>query len=163
MNDGLIISGNALQRHFDLEATLYEFTKLFKYNVGDDRAIVIIGASFVDIVLEYILLAFFLEDDSEVSNLLKVDQPLGTFGNRIKIIYCLGLIDKVIKDDLKLVGKIRSWCKSLKWHKESLMMEPPEDATTRDLYQVGVNQLITHLNGVIGIARGQKRKIRKII
>ena len=88
------------------------------------------------------------------------------------------MIDKVIKDDLNLIGKIRnrfahdlyasfedeqiiSWCKALMWHKISMMRNPPESATIRDLYQAGVNQLISHLNGVVSIAHLEKRKIKK--
>jgi hypothetical protein len=91
--------------------------------------------------------------------------------------YCLGLIDTVVKNDLKLIGKIRnqfahdlyasfenknikSWCQELKWHKISMMMEAPPDATIRDLYQVGVNQLITYLHGIVDTARGDKRTIK---
>ena len=92
------------------------------------------------------------------------------------MVYCLGLVDKLIMNDLKLVGKIRNkfahdlnasfndakisqWCKELKWHKLSYM-KPPTEATTRDLFQVGVHQLISHLNGTVSIARGSKIKIR---
>jgi hypothetical protein len=78
-----------------------------------------------------------------------------------------------VKADLKLVGKIRNffahdiratfsnqrvgqWCKALRWHYE-LMGEPPPSATDRDLFQVGVNQLVCYLGGVPGIARSRKR------
>jgi len=171
-----ILTGNAAQRYLDLNEALLKFSELFIYNVGDDRAIVIIGGSYLDIVLEHVLLAFFPEDDNEVTRLIQYNQPLGTFGNKVRMAYCLGLIEKVVKEDLKLVGKIRnqfahdlyasfddkvikSWCNELKWHKISMMTNPPPDATTRDLYQVGVNQLISYLNGAISIARGNKRNI----
>jgi DNA-binding MltR family transcriptional regulator len=151
---------------------------LFPYNTGDDRSIVIIGASFVDYVLEQILLAFFPNDETEVDTLLNYDQPLGTFGNKVRMIYCLGLIDGIVKDDLKLIGKIRnkfahdlyasfeddqirSWCRQLRWHCESMLREPPEDATTRDYFQVGVHQVIGYLNGIVSLARTEKRKIRR--
>ncbi|WP_431293416.1 MltR family transcriptional regulator [Pedobacter sp. P26] len=176
MDPKFILSGKAAQRYVELNEALLKFSELFVYNAGDDRAIVIIGGSYLDIVLEHVLRAFFPEDDSEVERLIEYNQPLGTFGNRVRMVYCLGLIEKIVKDDLKLIGKIRnqfahdlyasfedkaikSWCRELKWHKVSMMMEPPADATIRDLYQVGVNQLISYLNGAIAFARGNKRTV----
>lgn len=171
-----ILTGKAQDRYFELRDALYKFHTLFEYNNGDDRAIVIIGGSFLDIILDHILLAFFPEDEQEIERLTNFDQPLGTYANKVRMAYCLGLIEKIVKDDLKLIGKIRnrfahdlyasfddqniqSWCKELKWHKISMMMEPPPEATIRDLYQVGVNQLITHLHGAVSMARGHKREI----
>jgi DNA-binding MltR family transcriptional regulator len=171
-----LLTGKAADRYFELNNALLKFHNLFIYNEGDDRAIVIIGGSFLDIVLDHILMAFFPEDENEVERLMQFDQPIGTYGNKVRMAYCLGLIEKIVKDDLKLIGKIRnrfahdlyasfedqnikSWCNELKWHKISIMMVPPENATIRDLYQVGVNQLITYLNGAVSIARGNKRKI----
>jgi hypothetical protein len=82
----------------------------------------------------------------------------------------------VIKNDLNVVRKvrnrfahelnvsfedeqIRSWCSELRWHKIALFQEAPREATARDIYQVGVNQLIAHLGRRVGIARQQKRQI----
>ncbi len=178
MDDKYTIKGKDLERHFEFQDKLIHFSQnLFPYNTGDDRAIVILGASFLDYTLEHILLGFFPTDDPEVETLLNFDQPLGAFGNRVRMIYCLGLIDKLIKDDLKFIGKIRNkfahdldasfeddqiknWCKQLKWHRISMMMEAPERATVRDLYQVGVNQVIAYLHGVISTARADKRKTK---
>ena len=109
---------------------------------------------------------------------LSPEQPLGTYGSGVKMIYCLGLIDKTVRDDLKLIGKIRnkfahdlyasfedeqinSWCRQLRWHRETLLADPPPTATTRDYYQVGVNQVIGYLNGIVGMARAEQRTIRK--
>lgn len=177
MEEDFLITGKPLQRYFELNEALFKFSELFQYDKGDDRTIVIVGASFIDILLEHILLAFFPEEDKEVEILFQFDQSLGTYSNKVRVIYSLGLIDKIIKDDLKIIGKIRnhfahdlyasfdnahvaSWCKELKWHKISMMCEPPIEVTIRDLYQVGVHQLIAHLNGVVGIARTEKRKIQ---
>ena len=173
-SDKSIIAGKALDRHFDLFNTLIAFSKLFSYNNGDDRSIVIIGATFLETILEHILLGFFPEDEKDVDSLLKYD--LGSYGKKVKMTYCLGLIEKTVKDDLVLIGRIRNrfahdlyasfedenikaWCNQLKWHEISMMMAPPGEATTRDIYQVGVNQLITNLNGVVSFARGEKRII----
>ncbi len=171
------LSGKALERYWYRLNALQEFSKLFTYNVGDGRAIVIIGAAFLETILEHILIEFFPEGEKEVGILLNYDKPLGTYSNKVRMIYCLGLIEKMVMQDLKLIGKIRNrfahdlsvsfadkditdWCKQLKWHREVFFLhETPKEATTRDLYQVGVNTVISHLNGVVSIAMGERRKI----
>ena len=39
-----------------------------------------------------------------------------------------------------------------------MMMKAPEAAMPGDVYQVGVNQLVTYLNGIVGLARIEKRR-----
>jgi DNA-binding MltR family transcriptional regulator len=171
------IEGKGLERYFNLNNTLFEFQKLFSCEEPNDIAIVIVGGSFLDTLLENILLEFFPDNDKEVDELLSINSPLGTYSSKIRLLYCLGLIEKVVKDDLKLNGKIRNcfahdlktnfqnkkiagWCKELKWHKISFIQNPPDEATSRDFFQVNVNTLISHLSGVVSIARGEKRKIK---
>ena len=142
----------------------------------NDRAIAIVGATFLDTLLEHILINFLVNDEKEVRRFLQPDQSMGTYGSRTTTVYCLGLIGKMIRDDLRLVGKlrnrfahdlkasfdeepVRSWCLSLKWHEVSMFRQPPEDATPRDIFQVGVNQLICHLNGIVSIARMERREV----
>jgi hypothetical protein len=36
--------------------------------------------------------------------------------------------------------------------------EGTEGATPGDVFQVGVNQLVTYLNGIVGLARIEKRR-----
>lgn len=169
------LSGKALERYFYRLKALEEFSKLFTYNIGDDRAIVIIGSTFLETILEHILIEFLPEGEKEVDVLLSYDKPLGTYSNKVRMLYCLGLIEKKVMNDLKLIGKIRNrfahnlsvsftdhdiiqWCKELKWHREIFFLhETPEDATTRDIYQVGVNTIISYLNGVVSVATAEKR------
>lgn len=178
MDDNInnLIAGKALDRYFDLNQTLLEFSELFNFAEQNERAIAILGGSFLEMILEHIILAYLPEEDKEVQKLMDVNQPLGNFSNKISFCYCLGLIEKVVKDDLNLIRKIRnkfahdlfvsfqdeqikSWCKELKWHKIAYMENPPSEATHRDLFQVNVLQLISNLNGHVSIARGQKRII----
>jgi len=175
----MIIEGKELERYFDFNDAIIKFIDLFKYDDEEknERAIAIIGGAFLETIMENILTVFFVDDEEQVQNLLRFDKPIGNFNSRINLAYCLGLIKKDVLKDLKLAGKIRnefahnlsatfnsdrirSWCNELKWHRIAYM-QPPENATARDLYQVGVHQLITYLNGVISIARGEKRKIRE--
>lgn len=165
-----------MERHFDFQAALFEFSRLFAYDEPNDRVIAVIGGAFLDTSLEHILRSF-LPESEEVKKLLEPNGLLGSYGSRLKMTYCLGLIDKIIKDDLILIGKIRnkfahdlfisfedkniaSWCRELKWHKACFLGYVPSDATNRDLFQVGVNTLISHLHGNISIARGEKREIK---
>ena len=173
--DPSILTGKAAQRYLALHDALFEFSRLFDYEEQNDRAIAIVGAAFLDTILEHILTAFFVDDEKEVKELLQPEKPLGTYGGRTRMVYCLGLINQVVRDDLRLVGKIRNkfahdlyasfadekikaWCMALKWHRIAYM-HPPDNATARDLFQVGVNQLVGYLNGVVSIARTEKRKI----
>jgi DNA-binding MltR family transcriptional regulator len=179
-NDGdfqpTLIIGKDLERHFKLQDALLEYSKLFHFEEQNDRALVIVGAAFLDTLLANILITFLIDDEKEVEKLLQYDQPLGTYGNRIGAAYCLGLIGKTVRDDLRLVGKIRnrfahdlyasfedqkiqSWCSSLRWHREAYM-KPPAEASVRELFYVGVHQLVAHLDGVVSIARYQKRQRR---
>jgi hypothetical protein len=48
----------------------------------------------------------------------------------------------------------------MKWHEISMFMKAPEGAAAGDIFQGAVNQLIAHLNGIVSIARMEKRKIR---
>lgn len=171
------ISGKALERHFDFNRALFEFHQLFNLDQKDERAIAILGGTFLDMALQHILYSFFPEDEKEVEKLFGQDQPLGTFSGKITICYCLGLIDRMVKDDLNLVRKIRNkfahdlyatfedeqirgWTSALKFHIVGMMMEPPAGATPLQVFQVGVNQLITNLSGYISIGRAEKRIIR---
>jgi DNA-binding MltR family transcriptional regulator len=168
-----IITGKALERHFELQNALLEFSKLFAYDEENDRSIAIVGATFVDMLLEQILVAYLIDDEKELKRLLGCDQPLGTYSGRVTMTYCLGLINNVVRDDLRLVGRIRNrfahdlyasfdddsikaCCTHLQWHKVAFVANPPSDATARDLYQVGVHQLVCYLNGIVVIARMQK-------
>lgn len=170
-----ILIGKDAERHLSLHYAVIEFGLMFERE-ENDRAIAIIGGTFLDTLLEDILVNFLVDDEKEVQRLLQYDQPMGTYGSRISAAYCLGFIGKVIRDDLRLVGKVRnrfahdlkasfndepiqSWCSLLKWHKISMSMEPPDGATPRDVFQVGVNQLICHLNGIGAIARGRKCEV----
>lgn len=174
--DEFLLEGKTSERYFNLQKALFEFSNLFAFDEPNDRAIAVIGGAFLDTLLIETLYNFFPENEKEVNELLDHNNPLGSYSARVKMVYCLGLIDKLIMNDLKLVGKIRnkfahdlnasfrdenisSWCKGLKWHR-FFYMTPPIDATNRDLFQVGVHQLIFHLYGIVSIAAMKKIKIQ---
>lgn len=172
-----IIAGTDLERYRALQSMLIEFHTLFNEATPvNERAIAIVGASYLDTLLEHTLINLLVDDEKEVRQLLRPDGALGTYGNRTTAAYCLGLIGEVVRNDLRTVGKIRnrfahqldasfdkepvtSWCRALKWHEVSMMMKAPDGATARELFQVGVNQLICHLNGLVGVARLERRQV----
>jgi DNA-binding MltR family transcriptional regulator len=170
---GCLLSEREAERYFQRHEMLMEFSRLFDYGEASDRAVAIVGPALLDTLLCHILTEFMVDDHKEVTRLLEPEGPLGTYGSRITGCYCLGLIGTIVTADLRLVGKIRNrfahdlradfsdpkisqWCRALRWHKE-FFAAPPPDATDRDLFQVGVNQLVTYLSGVPGIARSRKR------
>ncbi|MBC7820656.1 MAG: hypothetical protein IAG10_27540 [Planctomycetaceae bacterium] len=176
-HDKFVLTGAAAERYVQRQEMLLEFARLFDYAEASDRAVAIVGPAYLDHLLSDILIEFMVDDGKEVAKLLQPEGPLGTYGSRVSACYCLGLIGGIVKADLKLVSKIRNhfahdvraafsapkvsqWCRLLRWHKELLMREPPLDATDRDLFQVGVNSLVTHLNGIPGLARTEKRQKR---
>ncbi len=174
-NFGTPLSEKEAEQHFFLREMLLEFSKLFDYKEASDRAVAIVGPAFLDTLITELLISFLIDDKKEVQKLLQPEGPLGVFGAKITACYCLGLIGQTITSDLRLVAKIRNqfahdiradfsnekikeWCKALQWHKESLISEPPLEASARDLFQVGVNQLVCHLHALPGLARFHKRQ-----
>ena len=103
--DPALIEGKNLERHFALEDALREFDRLFR-DETNDRAMVIVGAAFIDMQLGHVITNFLVNDDKEIRKLLGPDQPMGTYGGMTRLAYCLGLIGPVIRDDLKLIGRI---------------------------------------------------------
>ena len=131
-----------------MQEALFEFSRLFR-DEENDRALAIVGGAFLDTLLENILTEFLVDDEKEVGELLWYDGPMGTYSGRTRAAYCLGLLRKTVRDDLRLVGKIRnrfahdlsasfaedpirSWCNSLRWHRQAYM-EPPPGVSARHL------------------------------
>jgi hypothetical protein len=105
-----------------------------------------------------------------------VEGALGTFSNRVTATYCLGLICKTVRDDLRTIGKIRNkfahevhtsfdqesicaWCLALRWHEFSMMTKTPAEASPREIFKVSVNQLSGYLSGLAGVRLLERRKI----
>ncbi|MBU2996643.1 hypothetical protein KO500_09360 [Cellulophaga baltica] len=175
-SDKHTLKGKEVERYFDFNQALIEFSDLFNQTETNERSIAILGGTFLEMTLEHVLYSFLPEYDKQVEKLFEFNSPLGNFSNKIQMAFCLGLIEKIVMQDLNLIRKIRnkfahqmfvdfqdsqieSWCKGLEWHKISFMDYVPEGATNLMLFQVGVNQLISNLNGHISIARGEKRHI----
>lgn len=154
-------------------ARLRNFVQHFPYADATEREIAIVGPAYLDELMKDMLMQFFVEDQKTPTKLLQ--GAIQNFGTRADLLFCLGLVPKTIHDDLLLLAKIRNefahnidatfdlpkvsgFCVSLKWHHTTLGI-PPAEATARDLFQVGLNQIVCYLGGAISIARGEKRKM----
>jgi hypothetical protein len=78
-----------------------------EFQRDSDRAAAVLAVAFLDTQLEQILRAFSA-DETEVLELLKPDQPLGSFGARRKLCLSLGLISPDEASELRILGKIRN-------------------------------------------------------
>jgi mannitol operon repressor len=86
----------------DLQGFIDEFQK------ESDRATAILGAALLDEKLLQLLTAFLINDKKEVDLLLDVEQPVGSFGARIRMVYCLGLLTRRAFDILIVIKRIRN-------------------------------------------------------
>ncbi|WP_163602521.1 hypothetical protein, partial [Klebsiella pneumoniae] len=59
-----VIAGKDLHRHWQRRDALEEFHKLFnEQGVVDERAIAIVGVTFLDSILEHTLINFMIDDE----------------------------------------------------------------------------------------------------
>jgi DNA-binding MltR family transcriptional regulator len=79
-----------------------------EFRSAEDRALAVIGASYLDSILEQLLRAAFIDDEEEADRLLAPDRPIGANGARYQLAYCLGLISAEQRDDLKTIAKVRN-------------------------------------------------------
>ena len=86
----------------DLQGFVEEFQK------ESDRATAILGAALLDEKLLHLLTAFLVSDSKQVDLLLGIEQPLGSFGARIRTAYCLGLVTRNAFDILTIIKGIRN-------------------------------------------------------
>lgn len=154
---------------------LEEFSQAFDYEHDNEREIAIVGCAYIESLLSEILAATFLDDASEVNLLIGDTGPLGSLVARARLLYLLGVLHEQVYKDIKTIGKIRNefahkvsasfeddrvrdLCKSLKWHELSMFMKPPAEASARDIYQVGVNQVVCHLGALPGLQRLERAR-----
>lgn len=79
-----------------------------EFHHESDRVVAIVGAAYLDSLLEKLLRAVLIDTPDEADRLLRPDAPLGSNGSRAQLAYCLGLIRVDQRDDLKIVAKIRN-------------------------------------------------------
>jgi len=124
-----------------------------------DRGVALLGAAFLDDVLDVMLRAHFIEDGDVVNKLISPGRPLESFGARTHLAYCLGLLGKDIYHDMNMIREIRNdfahrqptsfeleeislKCRKLKAVK---VMMPEEGCNGRDRFIVSVVLIANHL------------------
>lgn len=73
-----------------------------------DRGASLIGAAFIDNVLESMFRAYFADDRKIVDELLNSNDLIGNLAVKGKLAYCLGLIGKENYEDINVIRKIRN-------------------------------------------------------
>ena len=73
-----------------------------------DRGIALLGAAFLDDVLDVMIRASFVDDVEAMNKLLGPGRPLESFGSRAHLAYCVGLLGEDIYEDLNLLREIRN-------------------------------------------------------
>ena len=73
-----------------------------------DRGAALVGATFIDNVLESMLRAYFVDDKEIVDELLNSNDLIGNLSVKGKMAYCLGLIGKENYRDINVIRKIRN-------------------------------------------------------
>jgi DNA-binding MltR family transcriptional regulator len=73
-----------------------------------DRGAALVGAAFLDDVLDVTLRAVFVEEPDAVNKLMGMGRPLESFGARTHLAYCLGLLGTDVYADINLIREIRN-------------------------------------------------------
>jgi hypothetical protein len=73
-----------------------------------DRAVAIIGAAYVDLVLRYAITAVMLPDQKLMKDLFEDRGPLQEFGSRIQIAFALKICGDAARRDLRTIKEIRN-------------------------------------------------------
>ncbi len=96
---------------------------------GDDHAVIILGVSRLDSMLEQVLRRTFVEDVPAVQKLLKIEGPLGAFSARIDACCAMGDVSPQLAAELHRLRKIRN-AAAHTWKPVSLVQQPFRDQVT---------------------------------
>ncbi len=73
-----------------------------------DRAAAVLGAAFIDDLLEALLCAIAVDEDVMRGDLLGMSHPLSTLSARIDAAFCFALVTQAERRDMHFVRKIRN-------------------------------------------------------
>ena len=79
-----------------------------QYESSDDRSCAILCAAYLDDCLDVVVRNALLGNENAIKGLLDEMMPLSSFSAKIKLAFCLNLINESIFHDLDLVRKIRN-------------------------------------------------------
>lgn len=66
------------------------------------------AASFLESELEKVIKDKFVGSNAQINELFEFNGPLGTFSSKIKLSFCIGVINKQSFNDLDLIRRIRN-------------------------------------------------------
>jgi len=90
----------------ELDRQVQEFFSIV--NDADDLACVLLSVNYLDEILRTILKTR-LKESKVTENILNPSSGfLGTFSARMDMVYCLGMLDKKIYNDLRIIAQIRN-------------------------------------------------------
>lgn len=94
----------------DYEAKYFASLLTDFYNQSDRAKVIIIAAELDQILLNILEKHFVYRSkiSQNDSNLFSKEGPLGAFGTRIELAYRLGIIDKIVCNDLQIIRRIRN-------------------------------------------------------
>ncbi len=161
------------------DTSLNDMNGFFEYLQGESpRAAVVIAGAFLDEQLRQLILASFSKNRSVALDLVgsenNFDRPLSSFGSRINLAFCLGIINKIIYEDLHTIRKIRNkyahqlhnyswdepeivnWCKILNHSKMIVNINPNIAKSHNELFILAVVQISTWL----GLELESKKNIK---
>ncbi len=113
-DDLLLVSENPYHKNQSEKRTQEDRPSAFRQMMNSleaetsDRAIAIVGAAYLDDRLARTIRAFLIKRDEPTRKLLGTQGPLGAFGARIQMAFCLGLLDEDEYHDLGIIQKIRN-------------------------------------------------------
>ncbi|MBI2448352.1 hypothetical protein HYV44_02210 [Candidatus Microgenomates bacterium] len=89
---------------------MFDINKFFEeLKKESDRGIVLIISTLLEEYLTELLEKKFIDDKKETDEILNGPlAPIGSFSSKIKLSYCLGLINKQDRDNLNTIRKIRN-------------------------------------------------------
>lgn len=73
-----------------------------------DRGCALMAASFLESELEKVLKDKLVGTAGQINELFEFNGPLGTFSSKIKMAFCIGVINKQTLNDLDLIRRIRN-------------------------------------------------------
>jgi DNA-binding MltR family transcriptional regulator len=79
-----------------------------EFHTSPDRVIAVVGAAYLDSMLDRLFRAVLIDSAADVDGLLRPDGALGSNGTRYQLAFCLDLIARDQRDDLRLIAKIRN-------------------------------------------------------
>lgn len=79
-----------------------------EFHNSPDRVIAVVGAAYLDAMLDRLFREVLIDAEKEVDRLLRPEGAIGANGTRYQLAFCLGLITHDQRDDLKLIAQIRN-------------------------------------------------------